>query len=187
VIKLDIGSGGESSDSSFIGVDAYAEGAPVKAFMWDLPYEDNTVDVIYCAQALEHVSKFDVIPTLKEWYRVLKPGGRLQVTVPDLEWAVSFWLEHKDKIDATSWPLDIIFGNQTHEGQFHKTGFTPKILWMYLSISGNWFIHSLNYWQPESPEYDVTQRCILLQAEKVDPNKDYSDAIAEKEKELAGI
>lgn len=180
MLKLDIGSGGKSSDSSFIGVDPYAEGADVKAFMWDLPYEDGTVDVIYASQSLEHVSKFDVIPTLREWWRVLKPGGKIQVVVPDLEWAVKFWLEHKDMPDATSWPMDIIFGNQNHEGEFHKTGFTPKILWEYLSVSAHWFVHLLDYWQPEFPEYDVTQRCIMLEAEKYDENKDYSEIIAKR-------
>jgi predicted SAM-dependent methyltransferase len=173
MIRLDIGSGGKSSDSSFIGVDAYAEGADIKAFMWDLPYEDNSVDIIVSNQALEHVSKFDVIPTLREWHRVLKPGGHLQVIVPDLEWAVTFWLEHKDMPDATAWPMDIIYGNQNHEGEFHKTGFTKKILWDYLVVSEKWFVHVLDFWQPELPQYDVTQRCILLQAEKYDPDKNY--------------
>lgn len=179
MLKLDIGSGGPSGDSSFLGVDAFAEGADVKALMWDLPFDDNTVDVIFSSQALEHVSKFEVIPTLQEWYRVLKPGGKLQVIVPDLEWALQFWLSRKDNPDNVGWPLDIIFGNQEHEGQYHKTGFTPKILWQYLHLSGMWFIHELEYWQPERPEFDVTQRCINLEAEKWDPNKNY-DKIAEE-------
>lgn len=173
MIKLDIGSGGPSGDSSFIGVDAYVDSADVKAFMWDLPYEDNSVDVIFTSQALEHISKYQVIPTLQEWYRVLKPGGRLQIIVPDLEWAVKFWLDRKDLPDNVDWPMDIIFGLQSHDGEYHKTGFTPKILWQYLHLSGMWFIHTLGYYQPERPEYKVTQRCIMAEVEKWDSNKIY--------------
>lgn len=186
MIKLDIGSGGKSGDSSFIGVDAYVESADVKAFMWDLPYEDNSVDVIFSSQALEHVSKFDVIPTLKEWNRVLKPGGKLQIIVPDLEWAVRFWLDYIDKPDATGWPMDIIFGNQKHEGEFHKTGFTPKIMWQYFHLSGMWFVHKIDYYEPvleEDNEFVVTQRCIIAEAEKFDPDKDYGSIIQGRAKE----
>lgn len=114
-----------------------------------------------------------------EWNRVLKPGGRVQLIVPDLQWAVEFWLSRIDNPDNTGWPLDVIFGNQTHEGQFHKTGFTPRILWQYFHLSGMWFIHHIGYWTPEEPEFDVVQRCINVEAEKWDPNKDY-DKIAKE-------
>jgi predicted SAM-dependent methyltransferase len=115
-LKLDIGAGGLSSDSSFTSVDAFTE-ADIKAFMWDIPLENDSVDVIFTSNALEHVSKFAVVPTLREWHRILKPGGKLQILVPDLEWAVKFWLERQ----TTDWAMDIIFGNQLHEGEYHKT------------------------------------------------------------------
>lgn len=168
-IKLDIGSGGPSGDSSFIGVDAFAEGAEVKAFMWDLPYEDETVDTIYCAQALEHVSKYAVVPTLQEWRRVLKSGGKLQLQVPDLQWAVMNWLANP----TTEWNMDIIFGNQRHEGEYHKTGFTMEILAMYFNIVGGFKVHKMEYFGGTledavygKPNTGVVQRCINLEATK---------------------
>jgi predicted SAM-dependent methyltransferase len=42
-------------------------------------------DGVYCCHALEHVSRDDGLKTLREFRRVLKPGGKAIVVVPDLE------------------------------------------------------------------------------------------------------
>src|SRR6187431_3655249 len=105
-IKLDIGSGGKSPDDTFIGVDPYAEGAPVKAFMWELPYEDDTVDMIHAAQSLEHIPKKMIIPTLREFHRVLKPEAGLWIQVPDLVWSCIHWVSAQ----TIDWSLDVIYG-----------------------------------------------------------------------------
>jgi len=168
MIKLDIGSGGKSGHPDFLGVDPFAEGADIKAFMWDLPYEDNSVDEIICQQALEHVTKFAVVPSLKEWNRVLKPGGKLQLQVPDLEWACMHWLSHQ----TTEWNMDIIYGNQMHEGEFHKTGFTMKILGQYFAAAGGYDVQKAEYFGSSMYEavngiYEITQRCINVEAVKI--------------------
>lgn len=139
-VMLDVGAGGFSSDSKFLSVDAFTE-CDIKAFMWDIPVPDNSVDTIFASHCLEHVSKFDVIPTLREWRRILKPQGHLQILVPDLEWVCSWFLAHQ----STDWDMDIIFGNQKHEGEFHKTGFTPTIMKDYFDIAGGFSIESMYY------------------------------------------
>lgn len=48
-----------------------------------LPFEDNTFDLVYCSHILEHVPWYQTEATLMEWIRVLRPGGRLEVWVPD--------------------------------------------------------------------------------------------------------
>ncbi|SVE00910.1 uncharacterized protein METZ01_LOCUS453764, partial [marine metagenome] len=40
-----------------------------------IPIKENTFDYIFSAHCLEHVP--DTIKVLKEWIRVLKPGGKL--------------------------------------------------------------------------------------------------------------
>jgi len=46
-----------------------------------LPLQAASIDVVVCNHVLEHVSELD--PVLHEIRRVLKPGGRLFVTVPN--------------------------------------------------------------------------------------------------------
>ena len=47
--------------------------ADVKADICDLPFEDNSYDVIFCNHVLEHIP--DDTKAMQELFRVLKPGG----------------------------------------------------------------------------------------------------------------
>ncbi len=47
--------------------------ADVKADICDLPFNDNTYDVVFCNHVLEHIS--DDKKAMQELYRVLKKGG----------------------------------------------------------------------------------------------------------------
>ncbi len=130
-IKLDIGSG-PNPLPGFTGIDIASLPGIVTAPMWDLPYADGQVDEIFSSHALEHVEKRKIVPTLTEWRRVLRPGGRLALEVPDLVWCCENWLQHPD----AGWDLDAIFGTQDHPGQFHLTGFTPEIMRDYFAQAG---------------------------------------------------
>jgi predicted SAM-dependent methyltransferase len=50
-----------------------------------LPFEDDSFDVVYHSQVLEHFPKSEAPHFIAECYRVLKPGGALRVVVPNLE------------------------------------------------------------------------------------------------------
>lgn len=54
--------------------------AKVKMDIHDIPFEENTFDVIFCNHVLEHVN--DDILALNEMKRVLKPGGWAILQVP---------------------------------------------------------------------------------------------------------
>jgi len=47
----------------------------------DIPYEDNRFDFVIASQILEHISPRNKF--LNNIYRVLKPGGRADIFVPD--------------------------------------------------------------------------------------------------------
>ena len=47
----------------------------------DLPFKDRTLDFVYSSHLLEDF--YDWMPVLREWVRVLKPGGHLVILVPD--------------------------------------------------------------------------------------------------------
>ncbi|TDY61431.1 methyltransferase family protein [Algibacter lectus] len=63
--------------------------ADVKADICNLPFEDNSYDIIFCNHVLEHIP--DDTKAMQELYRVLKPGGMGIFQIPqDLSRATTF-------------------------------------------------------------------------------------------------
>ena len=56
-------------------------------------FEANCADEIYAGHVAEHVD--DVKASFGRWFEVLKPGGRITITVPDCHGANRMWLERK--------------------------------------------------------------------------------------------
>lgn len=75
----------------------------------DLPFENNSVDFILSSHVLEHF--YDPIKALKEWYRVIRPGGYIFAIIP-----------HKERTfdkDRTRTTLEELIGrhNETDENK----------------------------------------------------------------------
>ena len=74
-----------------------AEVYPVRGSSMD-PVATGSVDVLFCSNFFEHLSdKTEVLRTLRECHRVLRPGGRLLVLQPNLRYLPgSYWdyLDH---------------------------------------------------------------------------------------------
>ena len=69
--------------------DLFSPLADVKADICNLPFKDNTYDIILCNHVLEHIP--DDTKAMQELYRVLKPGGMGIFQIPqDLNRATTF-------------------------------------------------------------------------------------------------
>ncbi|WP_165747785.1 methyltransferase domain-containing protein [Cellulophaga sp. Z1A5H] len=63
--------------------------ADIKADICDLPFADNSFDIIFCNHVLEHIP--DDTKAMQELYRILKPNGWAILQIPqDLKRAVTF-------------------------------------------------------------------------------------------------
>ena len=74
--------GVEIAEAALERARAVAPGADLRLLEADgsLPLEHGSVDLVWCSEVLEHVA--DGMGLLHEVRRVLRPGGRLLVTVP---------------------------------------------------------------------------------------------------------
>lgn len=90
---LSVGAGSDDlqkwKDSGYgcVRLDIDPETKPdIVASMVDLScIRDEMYSVVYCSHSLEHLYPHEVPRALAEFYRVLKPGGRLVILVPDLQ------------------------------------------------------------------------------------------------------
>ena len=93
---LDIGSQGDTVVPWALSFDLppdefahYCGGAPafgtihVRGHADHLPFDTDSFDTVYSSHLLEDFKDWE--PILKEWVRVLKPGGKLVILVPDHE------------------------------------------------------------------------------------------------------
>lgn len=49
-----------------------------------LPFEDNSFDIVHASHIIEHISYTKIEQVLKEWIRILRPGGVLEIWTPNL-------------------------------------------------------------------------------------------------------
>ncbi len=65
-------------------------------------YQSGSVDAIYCGQLIEHLQPHTEAPAfLAECFRMLKQGGRIRLTTPDLDALLEGWRYGKlDELEA---------------------------------------------------------------------------------------
>jgi predicted SAM-dependent methyltransferase len=95
-----------------------------------LPYPDGSISSIETYHVIEHLPRHDLPKALREWHRVLAPGGRLVIECPDFDEAAREYLDGNDK------RLDNIFGLQRFLGDAHMFGYNLKRLESVLSDAG---------------------------------------------------
>lgn len=86
VLKLQIGSG-QASLPGWLNTDFYPV-APTDVFLdaaKPFPFADRTFDYIFSEHIIEHLTYPEGVSMLRESFRVLKPGGWIRVTTPDLK------------------------------------------------------------------------------------------------------
>jgi len=125
---LDVGCGTKPyeelfSVDAYIGLDLDSEASRVRGvadYFYDgniFPFEDNEFDSLLCNQVLEHV--FNPDEFLGELRRVLKPNGKLLLTVPFV------WDEHEQPYDYarySSFGLISLFENNGFKIVKHNKG-----------------------------------------------------------------
>jgi len=91
---------------------------------WSRP-RDGTVDEIRASHVLEHFGHQQVEKVLREWVRVLKPGGTIRIAVPNLDW----WVDCYRSEHSADYPLvGYLFGGQADEDDYHKCPFNAAML-----------------------------------------------------------
>lgn len=57
------------------------------------PLDESSVDYIYCSQVLEHFERYEALGILSESFRILKPGGVMRISVPDIAKMLTIYQE----------------------------------------------------------------------------------------------
>jgi hypothetical protein len=92
--KIEVG-GGPFPQPGYIHVDIDGRARHLEAFApaWQLPFPADWAEEVLAIHSLEHVPPRMLLPTLREWRRVLVPGGRARIHVPNAPELVQSFLD----------------------------------------------------------------------------------------------
>lgn len=113
---------------------------------------DNSTQLIYCSHALEYFDRNEAKIALKEWFRILEPGGILRLAVPDFNSLLKVYKE-TDDLNKIIGPLFGKMQINTKSGEemlYHKTTYDKKSLSELLEECG--FINP-EYWDWRKTEH----------------------------------
>ena len=97
-------------------------------------FQDNTFDEIYASHIVEHLDYVHVLDsTLKEWRRVLKPGGKISISVPNLDFLAGLLLaKNRTSPEQRFFVMRMMFGGHIDKYDYHLVGLNEEILTAYL-------------------------------------------------------
>ena len=141
MIKLNIGCGWRNFGDEWIHIDGGDYPHVRHHDVTKLPYEDDSVDLIYTSHMFEYFDGEEGLDVLKEWFRVLKKGGTLRIAVPDFESMAKLYSEGKFPLQKFLGPLFGkmemgMKGGETGKIIYHKTTYDFESLKELLEIIG---------------------------------------------------
>lgn len=138
----------------------------------DLPmFSDNSADLIYTSHSFEYFDRQEGERVLKEWYRVLKPGGVLRIAVPDFEAIVRVYLKYKKDLEHKG-ILGPLFGRMSIQEKgknkiiYHKTVYNFKSLKKMLQSAGFKNIHRYDWRKTIHKSYDDHSQAYIPHLDK---------------------
>lgn len=90
-MKLNLGSGKQVIEG-FIGVDLCPEAELHHDLKEPLPFDDNSVEEILAIHVIESFYQWEFPAILADWYRVLKPKGKITIEFTSLTDTINMYL-----------------------------------------------------------------------------------------------
>lgn len=149
-IRLNIGAG----DTKIPGFTPIDRKFGTEAY--PLNYADGSVEEIRCVHMLEHLSYKEVLEALAEWKRVLKPGGLLRISVPDVGRVIA------SRQSDPNWAY-YLMGGQTDANDFHKSAYDEERLRAYLLHFG---FCEIQKWASQNTDLAAADFSLNLQGRK---------------------
>jgi len=146
-MKLNIGCG-KKYDPDYCNIDLYEDLVADRLMSAiNLEFGDNICNEIKAIHIIEHLSFFETIYALSEFFRVLEPNGKLILETPDLEKACQHYLKAngEQRKEILGWFFGI-----PHKGLQHKLCFPPFLLVELLENTGFDNITTSSFYNDES-------------------------------------
>jgi len=102
----------------------------------------DSVDCIYSSHVFEHIPRHDALNVLFKWCKVLRPGGKLYLCIPDLEALIKIYLKNLTNFESEKAQYNIelaagiMYGGQSNKYDYHFFGYSFLIIEKMLKSIG---------------------------------------------------
>jgi len=113
VSKLQVGCGGQiRPDWLNANFESWRKGTIFLDATKPFPIEDGQFDFVFSEHMIEHITHAQGLLMLSECFRVLKPGGVIRLSTPDLQFLVNLYRKEKSSIEEAyiEWAVEAIPG-----------------------------------------------------------------------------
>ena len=131
-------------------------------------FDDNSADLIYACHVIEYFDRIEVLDVLREWHRVLKPGGILRLAVPDFAALCQVYQQHED-LSLIYGPLHGRWVVRTATGEkviYHRTVYDFEDLRSVLESVGFKNVHRYDWRQTMHKDYDDYSQAYIPHMDK---------------------
>jgi Methyltransferase domain len=122
-MRLNLGCGYDLRDG-YVNVDFAPHHTPdVAGDVMHLPVRDAVAEEVFAQDVLEHLPRTSTADALREWARVVAPGGSIHARFPSLVHAVEL-MQRKNDVEGHRVLMQNLYGTQAYTGDVHLTSFT---------------------------------------------------------------
>jgi len=131
----------------------------------NLPYANNSVDIIYSSHTIEYFDREEVKDLLLEWKRVLRSGGILRLAVPNFKIMAELYCSGRYTLESFVGPL---YGRMKSDGKiiYHKTVYDFNSLKNLLIENGFKNIKCWDWRNVDHGKYDDCSQAYLPKMDK---------------------
>lgn len=134
-MKLEFGAGETPTKEGFLTVDVRdLPGVDYVCNAWEIDKHvgENSVDEIFSRHFFEHLTFEQGERQLQVWHKILKPGGRCEMMLPNMVHHVHQWIHLRNDPDALKRAQEGFWGRQreslTETWDIHKSGYDEETL-----------------------------------------------------------
>lgn len=132
-----------------------------------LPFEENSFEFVFSSHVFEHLPRVSLARLLDEIHRVLRPGGTMRVSVPDLTIMVNSYQEE----DGDAFVKAMFEIDQANAKNRHQWMYNERSMRAMLSEAGFASITRCQYRQGKCPDLELLdnrpEHSLFMEADKV--------------------
>lgn len=165
-MKLNIGCGKRNFGDDWIHIDGSNYPHISSHDIVNLPFEKNSVDLIYASHVIEYFDREEIINVLKKWRDVLKPNGIIRIAVPDFEACARLYVNNNYPLSTFA---SMFYGKwkMTEEKTiYHKTIYDYESLKKVLEDNGFSDVKHWDWRKVEHGKFDDYSQAYLPHLDK---------------------